>query len=253
MNSNHARAEKLLGFSWTCSPEIFQLAPPQLERALWRMKKLFPEIIFDVVALEGNPFTFPQVQTLLDGITIGGQKVSDAEQILNQEAAFKKLISLCKSGAFQVTKQIACELNALIAKGEALQEGIFRTGPVSIAGIKKNPPAPEQLTFVFQQLLETQSILSNPLERAIATFLSCAKNHFFWDGNKRTGRLLMNGILLAAGQDIITVPAKCREEFNTKMVYFYETGEASEMFSFMAAQQITQRFEVSGNLPLAEN
>ncbi|CZR83213.1 hypothetical protein CDFC105_43918 [Clostridioides difficile] len=32
--------------------------------------------------LENNPFTFPEVQTLLDGITVGGHKLSDQNQIL---------------------------------------------------------------------------------------------------------------------------------------------------------------------------
>ena len=32
--------------------------------------------------LQGNTFTYPEVQTLLDGVTVGGRKVSDMEQIL---------------------------------------------------------------------------------------------------------------------------------------------------------------------------
>lgn len=93
-----------------------------------------------------------------------------------------------------------------------------------------------------EKLLEAQSFIENSIERGIATFLSCAKNQFFWEGNKRTGRLIMNGILLSAGQDIITVPAECREEFHTKMIDFYDSNDASSMFSFMASHQITHQF-----------
>ena len=149
MKTNHVYAEKLLGFRWSCPKEVFQLDTPNQERALWRLKKLFPEIVFDVTALEGNPFTFSQVQTLLDGTTIGGQKISDSDQVLNQAASLKKLIALCKSGEFEVSQKIACELNALVAKGESLQEGMFRTGPVSIAGTMMKPPETEQLTVIF--------------------------------------------------------------------------------------------------------
>lgn len=243
MSRNHSLAEKLLGFSWSVSPGTFEFCAPNQERALWRMKKLFPEIVFDVTTLEGNPFTFPQVQTLLDGITVGGQKISDAEQVLNQAASFKKLITLCKSGNFSVTQEIACELHALAAKGEALQEGVFRNGSASIAGTESKPPSYENLPSLFQQLLVAQQLLQTPIECGITTFLSFAKNQFFWDGNKRTGRLLMNGILLTEGQDMITVSAKYREEFHAKMICFYDTHDASEMFSFMAAQQISKRFQ----------
>jgi Fic family protein len=152
------------------------------------------------------------------------------------------LSALCKSEEFEVSQKIACELNALVAKGEALHEGIFRTGSVSIAGTKMKPPKAEELSSIFENLLEAQFLIENPIERGIATFLSCAKNQFFWDGNKRTGRLLMNGILLSAGQDIITVSASCREEFHTTMIDFYDSNDASSMFSFMAAHSITHRF-----------
>lgn len=242
MKTNHANAEKLLGFSWSCAEKLFQIVEPNQERALWRMKKLFPEIVFDVTNLEGNPFTFPQVQTLLDGITVGGQKISDAEQVLNQAASLKKLAALCKSRNFILNYKTACELNALAAKGEALQEGVFRAGPVSIAGTNMKPPQAENLQAIFENLLAAQVLMENPIEQGIATFLSCAKNQFFWDGNKRTGRLLMNGILLSAGQDIITVSAAYREEFHTKMIHFYDSNDASEMFEFMLSQQISHRF-----------
>jgi len=44
---------------------------------------MLPEYVFDTSKLENNPITFPEVQTLLDGVTIGGHKVSDVEQVLN--------------------------------------------------------------------------------------------------------------------------------------------------------------------------
>ena len=42
---------------------------------------MLPEFIWDASMLEGNPFTFPEVMTLLDGVTVGGHKLSDQEQI----------------------------------------------------------------------------------------------------------------------------------------------------------------------------
>lgn len=241
--NDHAKAESLLGFSWSLPEDFFKMEPSNQERALWRVKKLFPEIIFDTTALEGNPFTFPQVQTLLEGITVGGQKISDADQVLNQSASWKRLLQDCKTDSFSLDKKIACELQSLVARGEALQEGIFRTGGVTIAGSSLKLPAAEKLDEIFEQLQQAQACLHKPIERGIATFLSFAKNQFFWDGNKRTGRLLMNGILLSEGQDIITVPAKLREEFNTKMLRFYESNDATEMFVFMEGQRICRRFE----------
>jgi hypothetical protein len=40
--------------------------------------------IFNTVYLENNPFTLKEVQTLLEGITVGGHKLEDQQQVLNQ-------------------------------------------------------------------------------------------------------------------------------------------------------------------------
>lgn len=60
-----------------------------VKRAVWRYQRSLPTFVWDAAVLEGNPFTYPDVQTLMDGVTVGGHKVSDAEQVLNlAEAAF---------------------------------------------------------------------------------------------------------------------------------------------------------------------
>lgn len=45
-------------------------------------KKILSELVYNMAYLEGNPFTFPEVQTLFDGITIGGHKLSDQDQVI---------------------------------------------------------------------------------------------------------------------------------------------------------------------------
>lgn len=42
-----------------------------------------PDVVFNMASLEGNPFTYSEVQTLLDGITIGGHRLSDEQQVLH--------------------------------------------------------------------------------------------------------------------------------------------------------------------------
>lgn len=56
----------------------------------WRY--LLPGYVWDAAVLEGNPFTYPEVQTLLEGITVGGRKLSDERQILNLSDSANELI-----------------------------------------------------------------------------------------------------------------------------------------------------------------
>ena len=58
---------------------------------------------------------------------------------------------------------------------------------------------------------------------------------FFFDGNKRTARFMMNGVLMSHGIDAISVPAARAREFNEKMVRFYLGKDGSEMMDFLAS------------------
>ncbi|MEN8215801.1 MAG: Fic family protein [Pseudomonadota bacterium] len=218
-----------LGFTWDYKVPL--LAPKGLERACFRLQKLFPEYVFNTVYLEENPFTFPEVQTLLEGITIGGHKVEDQQQVLNQSKSLNRLVTMVKQKSFALDKSTYCQLHSLVAFEEALEWGVFRSGNVSIAGTK--PPVAKQLDAIFSQGIEYLNTIANPLERAIAMFLFGSLKQFFYDGNKRTSRLMMNGILLSNGFDAINVPAKNKLEFNQSMIAFYDTQQADKMMEFM--------------------
>ena len=78
------------GFIWNQEALTFQPPePPSMKRAIWQAKKMMAEIIFDLIAMEGNPCTIPEIQALLGRITIGGRKVLDVSQVLNLNDALK--------------------------------------------------------------------------------------------------------------------------------------------------------------------
>lgn len=223
--------EQLLGFTWDYQVPSF--TPTTVERVCFRLQKLFPEYVFNTVYLENNPFTFPEVQTLLEGITVGGHKLEDQQQVLNQSNSLNRLLKMVKQNTFVLDKTTFCQLHRLVAFEEALTWGIFRTSGVSIAGTSYQPPPADQLDTLFHQGMKYLSNLTNPLERAIAMFLFGSLQQFFFDGNKRTARLMMNGILLSYGIDAINIPASRKLEFNQTMVAFYETQNANDMMKFL--------------------
>jgi hypothetical protein len=97
-----------------------------VERAVWRFRHSLPEYVWDAAVLEGNPFTYPEVQTLLDGITVGGRKISDEQQVLNLAEAANELLRLVGTRGFRLVKEISDRLQCLIARDEALESGHFR-------------------------------------------------------------------------------------------------------------------------------
>lgn len=94
--------------------------------------------------------------------------------------------------------------------------------------------APELNKVFAQGLKALDQEVGMPFEKASAFFLFGALQQFFFDGNKRTSRFMMNGILMSSGIDAISVPAARAQEFNEKMVQFYLTKNATPMMRFLA-------------------
>jgi Fic family protein len=208
---------------------------------------MLPEFVWDASMLEGNPFTFPEVKTLLDGVTIGGRKISDQEQVLNLAESSKRLLTMVKGGQFELSKPIFTELNGIVARKEALEWGVFRgegqeknyTPDVALGEQGRYTPLPTlsgapELNRVFRDGVAALQACK-PFEQAIAFFLFGALQQFFFDGNKRTSRFMMNGVLMSHGIDAISVPAARAQEFNEKMVRFYLSKDATEMMAFLVA------------------
>jgi len=186
-------------------------------------RRQLSEFVCDAVNLEGINFTLPEIQTLLDGITIGGRKIADQQIALNQSEAWKTIFKWLVDGEFELSMKKVCELHAIAARDEALEWGQFRSGGVTIAGTQYMPPAPQELATKFNNMTLKSQHLVDIYDYAISVFLEMARNQFFYDVNKRMGRFMMNGILLDAGYPAINLPAKRQLEFNHLMLSFYET------------------------------
>lgn len=207
--------------------------PPNRDRALMLAQKEVSVFVYDAVRLEGINFTLPEIQTLLQGVTVGGHKLSDQQIAVNQGEAWKLLFQMIQEHRFALTKACAETLHGVAAKEEALEWGAFRSGSVLIAGTDYEPPAASRLPPLFQQMVESLSEMKDIYDQAIHIFLTMARCQFFYDVNKRTGRFMMNGHLLNNGYPAINLPASRQLEFNELMLAFYESGDEKPMNRFV--------------------
>lgn len=68
---------------------------------------------------------------------------------------------------------------------------------MGIAGTKKyQAPACQEHDSIFDDELNIILDCDNAVEQALRIFLWGALNQFYWDGSKRTARLMANGITL---------------------------------------------------------
>jgi Fic family protein len=206
---------------------------PNKKLSFMLAKKDKIDFIYNTSALEGNSMTFPEVQTLLEGITVGGHRLSDEQQILNQNRSVNLLFEILENDKFLLDKSTLLKLHKYVAQEEAISWGEFRTSGVNIGGTDYIPPKANDLDKIFEDgILEIQKI-DNIIIRAITYFLFGAKSKFFFDGNKRVSRLIMNGILLSNGYYILNIKAKDKLEFNKIMVEFYDNNNIIDAIEYL--------------------
>lgn len=183
--------------------------------------------------LEQNPATLPQIRTILNGKSVEGLDVSDLLQVKNYGDGARELVRLLRAGKFSVNIGTACALHRFVGFKDALEWGALRNLNTGILDVEYVPPSFEELPSLAQNGFEfLTSEVKNPKEQAIAVFLFMARTQFFFDANKRTASLMMNGCLMLNGYWPITVLNQESVEFHQKLGQFYESGNADEMMAF---------------------
>ena len=232
--------------TWRPSAINFDLiTPSEPQRSLFRLKKSLPELVWNAAALEGNTFTLPQVQTLLDGVTVGGKKLEEAEQILALSEAMDLMITAVDDGSFSLTKEMSDRVHGTVAKHEAIESGSFRgEGSVhgggavrlSTGGVVDGDPTGEygvQLQADYGNLLAALGQLQDARARALVYFASATRSQFYFDGNKRTARIMMTGALIKWGFEPLNIPYARQEEFNVALDEMFRTDEGTRLISFL--------------------
>jgi Fic family protein len=201
---------------------------PDQKRALFVAERSRADFVYHTAALEGNPLTYPEVQTLLDGITVGGHKITDTEQVLRLNQALSHVIARVKDASFELSAKVAKEIQGIVAKDEALTHGVFRNGIVFVGGTDFTVPPAEKLDALFETGKTALNSLDDPIQKAFLVFLWGSLIQFFHDGNKRTSRFMCNGILMSAGYPPMMITKQEQLAYNQVMTRFYNAQDGTE-------------------------
>ena len=256
-----------VGFQWDRCSVPKHVPTHTVARATFRMHKMLAEFVFDASMLEGYPVSYPEVQTLLAGITVGGKRVSEQTQVLNIIDGYRMLLAMVKGGmhqspfslcepVFSRLHAVACSrlgpdwgqfrgaeqpqegrhLQSQRVRGQpALQTPFAALGQSALYRPKATEPGAASLRQVFDAGVVSLHRACAPFERALVFFLFGSLHKFFYAGNTRTSRMMMNGLLMAHGMDAISVPAARAQEFNERLLDFYITKDATDMLALLVS------------------
>ena len=199
------------------------------EQSLFLAKKKWDENIYCGMRMENRAVTFPQTQTILNGVNVPNVQLDDIQAILNMRDAWRFLLETISQ---PVTLSYTCKLNEFIARNEALEWGKLRTGNVGISGTDYTPPVPSQ-EAAERALNDILYQSTTATEKALQAFVWGTRAQLFWDGNKRTSMTLANKLLISSGVGILTIADKHMEQFNTILLDYYNTGESEALKQFL--------------------
>ena len=158
------------------------------EQNIFVAKRNIVDYIYKSARLEGIHVTFPETQSIFDGIGVNGVKVEDIIKINNLKRAWQFMLdTLDRLTDFDYL----CRLNTIIgSEGSIYGAGKIRAYDVKISGTNWQP----QIPFEYDVRNEIADILKmkSKTERAITLMLWGMRRQIFIDGNKRTSMMISN-------------------------------------------------------------
>lgn len=183
-------------------------------------------------AIEGNTFTYDETRLLIkDGVVSSARTLRENEDIIGHSLAFNSLYESIKQNE-SITEDFIKRLHALVMRGDEYA-GKYRDAQIYIGNaIEISYVAPSSSLvekLMLQYVSEVQSDIENNIllklgaeeDKWVELFTSISRHHIeferihpFFDGNGRTGRLLLNYELLRYGLLPINITPELRARYS---------------------------------------
>ncbi len=204
-------------------------------------KKYMVESIYRSANIEGVGVTFPETQTICDGMSVANHTVDEINTVNDLKNAWRWIFENVDSA---INSETLCTLNRLCGKFTVINAGCFRDrydDPIRVTiseGKYYYPPIPPAKED-FDKTIE-QVILSRTLDCALELFCLICKTQAFNDGNKRTATLFANMFMIQNGLGILSIPVEKKLEFYIDLTGFYEDdGKKNVLKDFLKNNCIT--------------
>lgn len=198
------------------------------------------EFTYNSNAIEGNTLTLRETALVLEGITIDQKPLKDHLEAVGHRDAFLYVQQLVAEKA-QVSERMIKEIHSLVLIDRPQDRGIYRSIPVRIMGAYHEPPQPYLLAAQMEQLIAAQKgHKRHAIENAALFHLDFEGIHPFIDGNGRTGRLILNLMLMQHGYPPIDVKFTDRKRYYACFDSYYKDKDAAPLVR-MVAEYIEER------------
>ena len=204
----------------------FKLSVTNVEENRLLAKTFIRENTFYLMRFESKNITFPNIENYLEpGLTDNGFDRQITKQLIDGWKFVINNIQDCNFNMF-------LSLHGIVAKEQALEWGVLRSGKVTISGTSHIPniPTKKMITNLFDEFNKSKDKYLS----AATLLVKLIKMQPFWDGNKRTSFLIVNKLLIENSLGLLTLKIEHFNEFNLLLNTFYnDEQKLAELTTFI--------------------
>ncbi|MDE5999948.1 MAG: Fic family protein [Bacteroidaceae bacterium] len=186
------------------------------------MERLGIDLSWKSSQIEGNTYSLLETERLLkEKQTASGKTKEEAVMLLNHKDALDFILDVPDYLKDLTVGRIE-EIHALLTKELGVERNI-RHRRVGITGTNYTPLDNEfQIREALEDSVRLINSKSNVFEKALLALVLLSYIQAFTDGNKRTARIVSNGILIANGYCPISFRTVDSIDYKKAMLMFYE-------------------------------
>jgi len=218
---NTSELEKIEKEKKSFTKQTQKLSSDVLKREL---ERFVIELAWKSSKIEGNTYSLLETETLIkESREAEGKSKEESTMILNHKEAFERILKN-KEDFKSPTISLINQLHNIIVANLDISPGI-RKQAVGITGTVYQPlDNQHQITEAMEKLVDVLNSSLSALEKALVANSMISYIQPYSDGNKRTGRMLTNAILLANDYYPLSYRSIDEDEFKKALILFYEQG-----------------------------
>ena len=186
------------------------------------LERLSIDLSWKSSQIEGNTYSLLETERLLkEKETAEGKTKDDAIMLLNHKEAIDFIIETKNHLSLLSISKIE-DVHSLLVKELGIDKNIRRR-KVGITGTNYKPLDNEhQIKEALRDMCVLVNSRDNVFEKALFSLILISYIQAFGDGNKRTARIISNGILITHGYCPISFRTVDSVEYKKAMLIFYE-------------------------------
>ncbi len=155
-------------------------------------EKFFIELTYNSNAIEGSRMTVRDTETVFAGKVVKGKELFEILEVTNHKNALEFLFENIRP-EFKLDEKFILKIHALIMNGFGNKlPGKYRTGQVNLTNTDKALPSFQEVPLRMGKWLKTVNQYGkDSIAKMAADHYEFEAIHPFFDGNGRTGRLIL--------------------------------------------------------------